>query len=90
MGPMAEDFWSAFKIGYGAHTIADLDARGVALAVMRAEFQPTTWRACWECAVNGKSAAEVAAQSGLSVGAVRAAKFRVLTRLRQELDGLLD
>ena len=32
---MAEDFWSAFGIGYGAHTIADLDARGVALAAIQ-------------------------------------------------------
>jgi DNA-directed RNA polymerase specialized sigma24 family protein len=32
----------------------------------------------------------VAADLGLSVGAVRAAKFRVLCRLREELEGLLD
>jgi hypothetical protein len=35
MGPMAEDFWTAFNVGYGAHTIADLDARGVALAAIQ-------------------------------------------------------
>jgi hypothetical protein len=35
IGPMAEDFWSAFQVGYGAHTIADLDARGVALAAIQ-------------------------------------------------------
>jgi hypothetical protein len=32
---MAEDFWTAFNIGYGDHTIADLDARGVALAAIQ-------------------------------------------------------
>ncbi len=35
MGPMAEDFWAAFGIGYGNKTIADLDARGVALAAIQ-------------------------------------------------------
>jgi RNA polymerase sigma-70 factor (ECF subfamily) len=76
-----EAFWEA---EYRQHLVAR------ALAVMRAEFQPTTWRACWECAVHGRPAADVAAEFGLSVGAVRAAKFRVLNRLRQELDGLLE
>jgi RNA polymerase sigma-70 factor (ECF subfamily) len=61
-----------------------------ALDVMQSEFQPTTWRACWEMVVAGRPAADVAAQLGLTPGAVRAAKFRVLTRLRQELEGLLD
>jgi hypothetical protein len=35
MGPMAEDFWQAFKIGYGDQTIADLDARGVEFAAIQ-------------------------------------------------------
>jgi DNA-directed RNA polymerase specialized sigma24 family protein len=40
--------------------------------------------------VDGKSAAEVASALGMTPGAVRAAKFRVLSRLRRELAGLLD
>jgi RNA polymerase sigma-70 factor (ECF subfamily) len=63
---------------------------GNALRLMQAEFQPSTWKACWENTVGGKSAAEVAAELGLTPGAVRAAKFRVLSRLRMELRGLLD
>lgn len=39
LGPMAEDFWAAFSIGYGDHTIADLDARGVALAAIQGLHQ---------------------------------------------------
>jgi hypothetical protein len=35
IGPMAEDFDAAFNVGYGPHTIADLDARGVALAAIQ-------------------------------------------------------
>jgi RNA polymerase sigma-70 factor, ECF subfamily len=61
-----------------------------ALEVMQAEFQPTTWKAYWEYVVLGRPAAEVAAELGISVGAVYIAKSRVLSRLRQELHGLLD
>lgn len=63
---------------------------GRALRIMRADFQETTWKACWETAVEGRPAAEVAAELRLTVGAVYAAKFRVLDRLRHELQGLLD
>lgn len=61
-----------------------------ALEVMRSDFQETTWKACWAVVAEGRPAAEVAAELGLTVGAVYAAKFRVLDRLRQELDELLD
>jgi RNA polymerase sigma-70 factor (ECF subfamily) len=61
-----------------------------ALAIMQAQFQPTTWKACWEHIVAGRPAADVAAELGLSEGAVYVASHRVLRRLRQELDGLLD
>ncbi len=39
IGPMAEDFWSLFKVGYGSGTIADLDARGVTLAAVQGLHQ---------------------------------------------------
>lgn len=61
-----------------------------AMALMKADFRPATWKAFWEQAVVGRSAREVAAELGLSTGAAQAAKFRVLTRLRQELFGMLD
>jgi RNA polymerase sigma-70 factor (ECF subfamily) len=60
-----------------------------ALKLMQADFDPATWRACWETAVEGRSAAEVARQLGQTAGAVYAAKARVLRRLRQELQDLL-
>jgi len=63
---------------------------GRALQLMRSDFQPDTWRACWEYVVAGRPAAEVAAELGLSVNAVHLAKSRVLRHLRQELQGLLD
>jgi RNA polymerase sigma-70 factor (ECF subfamily) len=77
----AETFW---ETEYEQH----LAAR--ALEVMRAEFRPATWRACWQLVVEGRPGAEVAAEQGLTLGAVYAAKARVLRRLRQELEGLLD
>lgn len=63
---------------------------GRALRLMQAEFQPTTWKAFWACVAVGRPAADVGAELGLSVAAVYAAKSRVLRRLREELDGLLD
>ncbi len=61
-----------------------------ALGLMQAEFEPATWQACWECVVAGKPAAVVADELHLTVNAVYLAKSRVLRRLREELDGLLD
>lgn len=61
-----------------------------ALQLMRADFQPATWQACWETTVQGRPAAEVAQQLGITVDAVYAATYRVLRRLRQELEGLLS
>ena len=61
-----------------------------ALELMQADFPAKSWQACWDIVVRGKSAAQVAAESGTTVGAVHAAKFRVLTRLRQELAGMME
>jgi len=61
-----------------------------ALELMQAEFNPTTWKAFWECVTANRPAAEVGGELGLTVDAVYAAKSRVLRRLREELEGLLD
>lgn len=61
-----------------------------ALGIMQAEFEPETWKACWEFVVSGRPAAEVAAELHISVNAVYLSKSRVLRRLRQELAGLLE
>jgi len=77
----AEQFWNR---DYQAHL-----ARR-AMEVMQRDFAPTTWQACWKVVVEGLSPADVAKELGLSVGAVYAARFRVLARLREELEGMLD
>lgn len=61
-----------------------------ALALMQADFEPATWKACLGLVVQDRPAADVAAELGLTVNAVYLAKSRVLRRLRQELQGLLD
>jgi RNA polymerase sigma-70 factor (ECF subfamily) len=61
-----------------------------ATELLRSEFQPATWKAFWECVVNGRPAAGVAQELGISENAVYLAKGRVLRRMRRELEGLLD
>jgi RNA polymerase sigma-70 factor (ECF subfamily) len=60
------------------------------MRLMQSDFEPTTWKACWEQVVNGRAPAEVAAELGITINAAHLAKARVLRRLRQELAGLLD
>jgi RNA polymerase sigma-70 factor (ECF subfamily) len=60
------------------------------LEAIRLEFQPATWRAFERTVRDGAPAAEVAADLGLSVNAVLIAKSRVLKRLRQKAEGLVD
>ena len=79
--PSPEDPEAAWEAEYRQHVV------GRALCVMRADFRETTWKACWEMVVSGRPAADVAAELGLTVGAVYAAKVRVLNRLREELAG---
>jgi RNA polymerase sigma-70 factor (ECF subfamily) len=59
-----------------------------ALALIKAEFQETTWRAFWRVVVEGQSPQLVAQELNISPGAVRVAKCRVLHRLRLELGDL--
>jgi RNA polymerase sigma-70 factor, ECF subfamily len=61
-----------------------------ALALMRTEFEESTWRACWEHLTSGRSARQIGAELGISEAAVFTAKSRVLKRLRHELQEFLD
>src|SRR5262245_17431416 len=57
-----------------------------AMERVKGEFQPATWQAFLQTAVEGRTPAQVASRVGLSVGAVYVAKSRVIARLRQEID----
>ena len=54
------------------------------------EFEPVTLRAFRRLALDGVNGAEAAQELGLSVAAVYVAKSRVLARIRQEAEGLID
>jgi RNA polymerase sigma-70 factor (ECF subfamily) len=79
--PESSAFWEQ---EYRQHLV------GLALEAMQENFEPNTWRACWETVVNSRPAAEVGQELGMSEGAVYVAKCRVIRRLRQELAGMLE
>ena len=57
---------------------------------IRSGFQDSTWRAFWRTAVVDRPAGSVAEELGMTVGAVYAAKSRVLIRLRHVVRQLMD
>jgi RNA polymerase sigma-70 factor, ECF subfamily len=61
-----------------------------ALVMLRETFEPHVWQAFWRVAVEEQSPGAVAKDLGVSVWAVYKAKARVLQRLRQELEGLME
>jgi RNA polymerase sigma-70 factor (ECF subfamily) len=71
---------------------AGADVRAVyerCVGLIRSEFEERTWRAFWGVAVDDRPAAEVAAELGMTPGAVYIAKSRVLKRLRDEFRDLI-
>jgi RNA polymerase sigma factor (sigma-70 family) len=57
---------------------------------VQTEFQPSTWQAFWQTAVDGQNAKDVGKRLGLSPGAVYVAKSRVLARLKEEIGQLSE
>jgi RNA polymerase sigma-70 factor (ECF subfamily) len=66
---------------------ADLMQR--TLQMLRDEFEDSSWQAFFRMVVQNDSATDIARDLGMTAKAVRQAKFRVLRRLRQELEELL-
>jgi RNA polymerase sigma-70 factor (ECF subfamily) len=60
-----------------------------ALDLVRGDFQEQTWQIFVRTTLQGESCQEVAAALRINANAVYQARYRVLTRLRQELDGLV-
>src|SRR5207247_909236 len=54
----SEVFW---EVEYRQHVI------GMALKVMQTDFEAKTWKACWALVVEGRPAAQVAAELGISI-----------------------
>lgn len=61
-----------------------------ALELLRSQFEERTWQAFWQCAVDGRAPADVAADMNMTSVGVRKAKSRVLHRLREELGEVLN
>ncbi len=61
-----------------------------ALEWIKPEFAERTWLAFWRMTVDGQTAADVGQELGLAANAVHQAKFRVLSRLRAEMAGLVE
>ena len=60
------------------------------LALAEPHFEPNTWKAFCRVALDGAKADLVAQEMGISRNAVVVAKCRVLSRLRQESEGLIE
>ena len=60
------------------------------LALVEPHFAPSTWKAFCRVAFDGARADVVAKELKISLNAVFIAKSRVLSRLRQEAEGLVD
>jgi RNA polymerase sigma-70 factor (ECF subfamily) len=73
--------WDEEHDRYVIHCLLDL---------VGAEFEPLTLQAFRRLALDGVSGAEAAQELGLSVAAVYGAKSRVLARIRQKAEGLID
>lgn len=70
----------------------DEESRGLfhrALELIRSDFEEHTWKAFWQTAVEGRTSTDVADDLGMTPGAVRQAKYKVLRRLRTELGDVL-
>ena len=73
--------WDEEHDRYVLHCLLDLVAE---------EFEPATLQAFRRLTLDGVSGAEAAEELGLTVPAVYMAKSRVLKRIRQEAEGLID
>ncbi len=60
-----------------------------ALRLVQHEVENRTWTAFWQATVEARATAEVAAELGMTPNAVRLAKSRVLSRLREEMGDLI-
>ena len=58
-----------------------------ALVAIRDDFDDRTWQAFWRLTVESHATDDIAADLGVSQGAIRQSKYRVLCRLREEMGG---
>jgi RNA polymerase sigma-70 factor (ECF subfamily) len=56
-----------------------------AASAVKEEFSSEAWAAFWETSIEGRSAREIAIRSGKTIGAVHAARSRIMRRLIQRV-----
>lgn len=61
-----------------------------AFELIKHEFRPETWKALHEFVTTEGNAAEIGKRHGVSPWTIYGAKSRLLARLRETLDGLLE
>lgn len=61
-----------------------------ALNLVQNDFEPQTWQAFWRTVVLAEQPAAVAEDLGVSVWTIYKAKSRVLQRIREEFNGIID
>ncbi len=73
---------------------AELDRRRWAfcwaIGDIEREVEPKTWRAFWLTAIDGIAAPQAADELGMKIGAVYAAKCRVLARVRERVQEICE
>jgi RNA polymerase sigma factor (sigma-70 family) len=62
----------------------------LAAAKVRDQFEPTTWKAFWSTAVEGKPVPQVARELDLTPGAIYIARSRVMAKLRKIVEEIDD
>jgi RNA polymerase sigma-70 factor (ECF subfamily) len=78
------ELWRSWEEEHDRHLLRCL------LEMMEIEFEPTTTHAFRRVALEGATAVEAANELGITVGAVYTARSRVLRRLREVAEGLID
>ena len=74
----------------GSRFDSDSDLMRRVIQLVRNDFADSTWRAFWNVMIEGQSTEMVAQQLGISKWSVYQAKSRVLNRIRDELQGMVE
>jgi RNA polymerase sigma-70 factor, ECF subfamily len=90
----SDSYFSEFEDSSAGNEFWDREYRqhlvSRALQLMQTDFETRVWQAAWKQIVDEERAADVAAELGISLAAAYQARSRVLRRLREELQDLLD
>ena len=77
-----------------SHRITSVDDQSLVvrevLKLIRGEFEEKSWQAFWRTTIDGQTSTDAAAELNMTPNAVRQAKYRILQRLRRELEEMDD